>query len=81
VSQQDPLANFLGDLADKIKTAKEHKDIMEAVYASASGTEIVKEQEDPFAGSDFANLIDTTFNSPIQVLPQLPPKTLIPSGL
>jgi len=38
MSQQDLLANFLGDLADKIKTAKEHKSIMEAVYASASAT-------------------------------------------
>jgi len=50
VSQQDPLANFLGDLAKKIKVTKEHKDIMEAVYASVSATEIVKEQDDPFAG-------------------------------
>lgn len=50
MSQQDPLANFLGDLAKKIKVTKEHKDIMEAVYASASATEIVKEQDDPFAG-------------------------------
>ena len=48
MENQDHLSDFLGNLAEKIKTAKEHKNIMEAVYASASATEVVKEQEDPF---------------------------------
>ena len=48
MENQDHLSDFLGNLAEKIKTAKEHKNIMDAVYASASATEIVKEQEDPF---------------------------------
>lgn len=45
----DPLANFLGNLASKIKTTQEHKNIMEAVYASASAVNI-KETADPFTG-------------------------------
>lgn len=45
----DPLANFLGDLAEKIKVTKEHKSLMEAVYASASATNTVHENNDPFA--------------------------------
>jgi hypothetical protein len=72
VSQQDPLANFLGDLAKKIKITKEHKDIMEAVYASASGTEIVKEQEDPFAG--FLKKVGKTISEKIPVKEVVEPK-------
>lgn len=48
MENQDHLSDFLGNLAEKIKTAKEHKNIMEVVYASASASEVVKEQEDPF---------------------------------
>ena len=49
MENQDLLSDFLGNVAEKIKTAKEHKSIMEAVYASASATETVTEQGDPFA--------------------------------
>lgn len=67
--EQDPFSNFLGDLTEKIKVAKEHKDIMEAVYTAASATEIVKEQEDPFAS--FLQKISNTIAS------KLPPKESI----
>ena len=66
MENQDPLSDFLGNLADKIKTAKEHKNIMDAVYASASGVEVVKEQEDPFAS--FLQKIGNT------IAGKLPPK-------
>ena len=66
MENQDHLSDFLGNLAEKIKTAKEHKNIMDAVYASASATEIVKEQEDPFA--NFLQKVGNTIAS------KLPPK-------
>jgi hypothetical protein len=61
VPAEDPLSNFIGNLAKKIQVAKDHKHIMEAVYASASATEIVKEQEDPFAS--FLNKIGNTISA------------------
>ena len=48
MADQDPLDNFIGNIAEKIKLAKEHKDIMQAVQASASNS-IIENQQDPFA--------------------------------
>lgn len=59
--EQDPLSDFLSGVAEKIKLAKEHKNIMEAVYSSASATEIVKEQEDPFV--NFLKKVGETVSS------------------
>lgn len=61
MSEQDPLSNFLGNLAEKIKVTKEHKNIMEAVYASASGANINIEQEDPF--TNFLKKIGNTISN------------------
>lgn len=58
---EDPLSSFIGNLAKQIQVAKDHKHIMEAVYASASATETVKEQQDPFAS--FLNKIGNTISA------------------
>jgi len=61
VPAEDPLSSFIGNLAKQIQVAKDHKHIMEAVYASASATETVKEQQDPFAS--FLNKIGNTISA------------------
>ena len=58
---EDPLSSFIGNLAKKIQVAKDHRHIMEAVYASASTTEIIEKQEDPFAS--FLNKIGNTISA------------------
>jgi hypothetical protein len=67
VADQDPLDSFIGNMAEKIKLAKEHKDIMQAVQASA-GTNIVENQQDPFA-----NLMQKIGDT---IVSKLPPKEL-----
>ena len=65
MENQDLLSDFLGNVAEKIKTAKEHKSIMEAVYASASAAETVTEQGDPFA--HFLQKVGNTIASKLPV--------------
>ncbi|NBW56795.1 hypothetical protein EBR43_03220, partial [bacterium] len=68
--EQDPLSSFLDNLTEKIRVTKEHKNIMEAVYASASGVEVVDEQKDPFA--NFLQKIGNT------IAEKLPQKEIVP---
>ena len=65
MADQDPLDSFIGNMAEKIKLAKEHKDIMQAVQASAN-TGIVENQQDPFA-----NLMQKIGDT---IVSKLPPK-------
>lgn len=63
VENQDPLSDFVGDLAEKIKLAKDHKQIMDAVKNPVV-TEPVTEQSDPFV-----NLLQKIGNAVTAKLP------------